>query len=186
MIYCNNNCLSVHRGRRCLPHCILGYTPLPGRHPPVFNYRPQRSWAKVIFSEMCVKNSVHSGGGVSASVHAGIHPPGADPPIPGADTPTPRSRQPTGADTPPEQTPPGADTPQEQTPREQTHTPRADNPLPPGADTPPGADIPQKQTPPKEQTPPPTHEADSGIRSTSGRYASYWNAFLIFVFIGLS
>ena len=41
-------------------------------------------------------------------------------------------------------------------------------PLPPGADTPP------KQTP-WEQTPP---EADSGIRSMSGRYASYWNAFL--------
>ena len=25
-------------------------------------YRPQRSWAKVIFSEACVKNSVHGGG----------------------------------------------------------------------------------------------------------------------------
>ena len=25
-------------------------------------YRPQRSWAKVIFSEVCVKNSVHRGG----------------------------------------------------------------------------------------------------------------------------
>ena len=32
-------------------------------------------WGKVIFSEACVKNSVHGGGG-SASVHAGIpHPP---------------------------------------------------------------------------------------------------------------
>ena len=27
-------------------------------------YRPQRSWAKVIFSEACVKNSIHGGGGV--------------------------------------------------------------------------------------------------------------------------
>ena len=26
-------------------------------------YRPQRSWAKVIFSEACVKNSVHRGVG---------------------------------------------------------------------------------------------------------------------------
>ena len=26
-------------------------------------YRPQRSWGKVIFSEACVKNSVHEGGG---------------------------------------------------------------------------------------------------------------------------
>ena len=25
-------------------------------------YRPQRSWGKVIFSEACVKNSVHRGG----------------------------------------------------------------------------------------------------------------------------
>ena len=37
-------------------------------------YRPRRSWGKVIFSETCVKNSVHRG--VSASFHAGIHPPG--------------------------------------------------------------------------------------------------------------
>ena len=27
-------------------------------------YRPQRSWGKVIFSEACVKNSVHGGGGM--------------------------------------------------------------------------------------------------------------------------
>ena len=26
-------------------------------------YRPQRTWAKVIFSQACVKNSVHRGGG---------------------------------------------------------------------------------------------------------------------------
>ena len=54
-------------------------------------YRPQRSWAKVIFSQACVKNSVH--GGVSASVHAGIHPPGTRPPgsgrPPGDQTPHP-------------------------------------------------------------------------------------------------
>ena len=56
--------------------------------------------------------------------------------------------------------------PWEQTP------PRAD---PPGADTPrsrhpPGADTPWEQTPPRK--------ADSSIRPMSGRYASYWNAFL--------
>ena len=60
--------------------------------------------------------------------------------------------------TPPEQTPPGAE--------------------PPGADTPP-----REQTPPPGPDPPsvsrhPPREADSSIRSTSGRYASYWNAFL--------
>ena len=32
-------------------------------------YRPQRSWGKVIFSEACVKNSVHGGGAV-VSEHA--------------------------------------------------------------------------------------------------------------------
>ena len=77
-------------------------------------------------------------------------PPGADthPPPPGADTP--------GADMPP---PPRADMP-----------PRADTPrsrhAPVGADTP----------PPPEQTPP--RRACWEIRSTRGRYASYWNAYL--------
>ena len=50
---------------------------------------------------------------------------------------------------------------------------------------PPRSRHPKEQTPPQsrppgpdppEQTPP--READSSIRSTSGRYASYWNAFL--------
>ena len=50
-------------------------------------YRPQRSWGKVIFSEACVKNSVHGGEGVC--------------PIACWDTPPPPSRH------PPEQTPPG-------------------------------------------------------------------------------
>ena len=69
---------------------------------------------------------------------------------------------------PPDQTP----TPQEQTPPPGADTLPGADPL--GADTPradpPGADTPRKQTPPPE--------ADSGIRSMSGRYASYWNAFL--------
>ena len=45
--------------------------------------------------------------------------------------------------------------------------------------TPPEQTLPWEQTPPfpREQTPLP-QEADSGIRSMSGRYASYWNAFL--------
>ena len=70
--------------------------------------------------------------------------------------PPPRSRHPS-----PEQTPPES----RHTPMEQT---------PPREQTPPGAD------PPQEQTPPP-REVDTGIRSmsVSGRYASYWNAFLL-------
>ena len=112
-------------------------------------YRPQRSWAKVIFSQACVCPR----GGVCLSAcwdtppkSRSRHPPGAE---------TPRSR-------PPEQTPP-----------QSRHPPEVNTP---GADTP--------TTPPREQTPPraihlpPRPKADSSIRSTSGRYASYWNAFL--------
>ena len=55
-------------------------------------YCPQRSWGKVIFSEACVKNSVHKGGG-SGSVQAG-------PPQPRADTPPWEQTPPPGADTP--------------------------------------------------------------------------------------
>ena len=59
-----------------------------------------------------------------------------------------------------------------------THIPL---PTPPGVDNPPGtthipSPPPRSRQPPRDQTPP--READSGIRSTSGRYASYWNAFL--------
>ena len=68
--------------------------------------RPQRSWAKVIFSQACIKNSVHRGGGCLPQCMLGY--------------PPPRSR-------------------------------------------------------------PSPREADCSIRSTSGRYASYWNAFLSLV-----
>ena len=63
---------------------------------------------------MC--DSVHRGG-VSASVHAGIH---SYQWTPGADTSReqtpPRAETPPGADTPWEQTPPGAETPRADTP----------------------------------------------------------------------
>ena len=58
-------------------------------------------------------------------------------------------------------TPPGADTP-----------PGTENRHPPGADTPQSRHTPRTKPPPRE--------AESSIRSTSGRYASYWNAFLLF------
>ena len=76
-------------------------------------YRPQRSWVKVMFLQVCV---ILFTGGVSASVHAGIHP------LPLEQTPPPRSRHPPEQTPPQEQTPlgadtpPGADTPLEQTP----------------------------------------------------------------------
>ena len=75
-------------------------------------YRPQRSWGRVIFSEVCVKNSVQRGVCLSAPgsrTPGSRDPPRADTPPPGADTP--------GADTPLEQTPP------EQTPPRSRHPP---------------------------------------------------------------
>ena len=57
---------------------------------------------------------------------------------------------------------------------------------PPGPGRPPSRENPPDQAdPPPDQadTTPPPHEADSRIQSTSGRYASYWNAFL---FLGIS
>ena len=129
----------------------------------------------------CVCQSFCSQGG-SASVHAEIpppeqtpqeqtppksrplrsrHPPRAD--IPSEQTP-PRSRHPPGADTPL-----SADTPQSRHPPWSRHPPRADIPL--------GADTPRADTP-REQTPSPWRRACWEIRSTRGRYASYWNAIL--------
>ena len=58
------------------------------------------------------------------------------------------------------------------------HAPGTDTP--PGPGTPPRADTPQTRHPhPPEQAPPPLHSASWEIRSTSGRYASYWNAILL-------
>ena len=74
-------------------------------------------------------------------------------------------------------------TPQTRPPPEQTPPPlRVDTP--PGADTSPQSRPPEQTPgtrPPQDQTPPgpdPPGKADSSIWSTSGRYASYWNAFL--------
>ena len=49
---------------------------------------------------------------------------------------------------------------------------------PPWDQTPPGPDPPQDQSPPGPDPPPPPPEEDCSIRSTSGQYASYWNAFV--------
>ena len=127
-------------------------------------YRPQRSWAKVMFLQASVILLTR---GVSASVHAGIPP----------WTRSPGARHPPDQHTPPgTRHPPEPDTPRADTPWDQTH-PRT---RPPGSrhppdQTPPGADPPGTRHP-FEQTPP--WEAHSGIRSTRGQYASYWNAFL--------
>ena len=61
------------------------------------------------------------------------------------------------------------------------YPPKADPPRtrhpPPGTRLP-WSRQPLDQTPPSGPDPPP-READSSIRSTSGRYASYWNAFVL-------
>ena len=88
--------------------------------------------------------------GGSATVQAGI----ADPPwphLPGSDPP--------GPDTPPGAHPPRSRLPQSRPPPEQT-PPRA-------------------EPPPPEQTLP-RSSASWEIRPTSGRYASYWNAYLFY------
>ena len=137
-------------------------------HPPVpytqmYFYRPQRSCEGYVFTGICSPR-----GGVCLSACWDTTPPEQTPPLE-ADTPQSRhpsqSRPPTGsrhpprADTPsPEQTPP----PLEQTPL--TPPPRKQTPPPLGADT-----------PSREQTPPPSPKDDP----CCGRYASYWNAFLV-------
>ena len=137
---------------------------------------------------------------MSASVHAGMPcPPGMEnPPRPGRHHPPQHPPQngeapPDQADTttPPEwRTPPGPG---------RHHPPGMENPPgpgkhhppepgrhhhPPGMENPPGWRPPRNGDPPEWRTPPgmetPPREADSSIRSTSGRYASYWNAFLLY------
>ena len=129
----NNSTSKIHQDRWRIPKCDF--------------YRPQRSWAKVMFLQASVILSTE---GVSASVHAWIpHPPGAG--TLWEQTP-PRGKHPLGADTPGSR-PPGSRHPPEQTPL----------PHPPGSR--------------------PPWEANSTIWSTSGRYASYWNAFFLHVFV---
>ena len=121
------------------------------------HYGPQRSWGKVMFLHVCV--IVFTRGGLSASVHAGI------PPSPSKETPTPPARQtppwqgdpPTGKETPRQGDPPGKDTPHWQ-----------GDPYPTGKETTPGKETPRRN-------------ACWEIRSTSGRYASYWNVILVFI-----
>ena len=94
-----------------------------------FDYRPQRSWGKVMFLQACV---ILFTGGCLPQCMLGYHPP--------------------------EQTPPWEQTPPEQTPHGSRHPPRADTPTsrPPGADTPGSRHTPPwEQTPHLEQTTPP-------------------------------
>ena len=79
----------------------------PRGRPLTYCYCPQRSYGKVIFSQACVKNSVH--GGCLPQCMLGYTPqeqtPGSRHPPPAADTPL------------------GPDPPQDQTPRSRHHPP---------------------------------------------------------------
>ena len=118
-----------------------------------YYYRPQRSWAKVIFSQACVKNSVHRGGG------------GCLPQCMLGYTTTTTH-------------------PLEQSPPDKADTPPGPDPLPPDRADPSRSGRPPTplgpDPPPDQADTPPPREADCSIRSTSGRYASYWNVFLFY------
>ena len=133
-------------------------------------YRPQRSCGQgYVFTRVC--DSVHGGGLRRTPPGPGRHhppgtrqtpppPPGTrqTPPLPGPGRHPWQGEPPWTKENPPDQ----ADTPPAgRTPRTKK------NPSPPDqADTP---------TPGPRRTP---REEDCSIRSISGRYASYWNAFL--------
>ena len=155
-------------------------------------YRPQRSCGQGnVFTGVCLSTGGW-GEGVCLSACWDANPPGPGRPPPWTrQTPSPpdqadppRTRQTTPPGT--RQTPPRdqADPQTRQTPPDQADPPRTRQTTPPWdqADTPPG---PGRHPPRTRQTPPPgpgrhpPGEADSSIRSTSGQYASYWNAFLL-------
>ena len=116
--------------------------------------------AKVMFLQVSVIHSVHRGVCLSACWDTTLRDQ-ADPPRPGRHPPwdqaSPQTRQtPLGPGRPPR---------------------TRQTPLPPGPGTAPW----DQADPPRPGRPPPPREADSSIRSTSGRYASYWNAYLFII-----
>ena len=137
----------------------------------------KRSFAKVMFLHLSVSHSVH-GGGVPGQVPPGRYTPRAGTPLAG--TPPQARYIPLAGTTPPGRytlslagTPPGQVPPRQVTPSRYTSslagTPHSR--YTPWVGTPPGRY-------PRAGTSPVTVHA--GIWSKSGRYASHWNAFLLF------
>ena len=123
-------------------------------------YRPQRSCGQGnIFTPVCHSFCSQGGGGGVPQCMLGYHHPPDQ-----AYHPPWTSHPPRPATPPPPQTrhPHPLDQPHHHHPPRTRHT------------------LPQTRHPPRTSHPP--READSSIRSTSGRYASYWNAFLFFSF----
>ena len=134
-------------------------------------YRPQRSCGQGnVFIRVC--DSVHRGVCLSACWET---PQKGDPP----------EGDPPGRRHPPEGGTPGKETPWKKTPLPQEGDfPEGGTPLegdPTGKETAPRRRHPPERRPPRRRTPP-EGGTPPGIRSMSGRYASYWNA-LLFLFI---
>ena len=128
--------------------------------------------AKVMFLQVSV---ILFTGGLQAG-RTPLPPGQGEPPWQGGTPPGPGRHPLDQADTPQDrQTPPGREEPP--SPRPGRHPPRPGDPQgqadPPSRENPPG-----QADPPGRKNPPLPWEADSRIRSTSGRYVSYWNAFL--------
>ena len=131
-------------------------------------YRPQRSCGQGnVFTGVCLSTG---GGGCLPQCMLGCQIP-----LDQAHPTPPYQALPRTGQIPPDQ----ADPPQEQAdtpPGTGRHPPRNRQTPPWNRQTPP----PQADHPPPRPGRPPHQEADSSIRSTSGRYASYWNAFLFY------
>ena len=154
-----------------------------------FRYRPQGSCGQGnIFTPVC--HSIHGGGLPQCML--GYHPPpGKETPLPRRPPlgrrhhpPPPRRRHPPPGRRPPPRRPPSSPTPKGEIEGDQIQAHTQGGKL---------RGIRSRPTPKGEiegdqiQPPPPPQEADSGKQSMSGRYASYWNAFLfIFISIGWS
>ena len=155
-------------------------------------YRPQMKFAKVMFSQVSV--CPQWGGSTWAGIPPGryTHTPPTPPPRAGipqqvhppGQVHTPQAGTPPSGRYLPGHVPPRTGTPPGRHPRAGTH-PQAGTPsqagtpprqVHPSGQVPPGRYTPQAGTPPGRYTPPATVHA--GIRSTSGRYAFHWNAFL--------
>ena len=143
------------------------------------NYRPQRSCGQgYVFTRVC--DSVHRGG-----LRRNPPGPGRNPPEPGR-TPGPR-RTPLDQGEPPlDQGEPPHPGPRRTPPPGTKKKPLGTKENPPR----PGRTPPTRENPPDQGEPPagtkenppwpgrPPREEDCSILSMSGRYASYWNAFL--------
>ena len=145
--------MNVFPDQTHFPACITSFRENLRKNEPYY-YRPQRSWGKVMFLQASV--ILLTGGVPHIPPRSRYTPPGSRHP-PWSRHP-PQTRHPSGSRHPPKQ----------------THTPGSRHP-PHREQTPPGTRHPPRPDTPRDQTPPP-QRACCEIRSTRGRYASYWNA----------